>query len=401
MTMVLQSVRMCGSYECYRALQPYSGLYREMACPAVAAAAAAALVVGGTLLGTSIEEISKLINTDRNVAIQISNYSYKYILTNPRVFTSSGYSHRPPHPTIQKRTIEACSFTKTKGTACGAVGVLKYEICKHDDNHWVGDLVIMFSVPYDYNLYENWFAIGISKEHVSCDEHLFNQMYYDNGSFTRAKSTGNEIKFTGKHSYVKGTMSPASKSIINAAAAATAPLKAGGSLFNTNIQEISKQINTERNVTIQLNNYSHKYILKNPRVFTSMGHCHIPPQPTIQKRTMEACSFTETTGTARGAAGVLIYEISKQDDRDWVGELAMMFSVPYGYDMCENCFAVGIFEEHVYCDEQLFNLLYYSYGPFTRAKSTGSEISFSGKCIHVKGTMSPANRSTMYVELWD
>ncbi|KAG9268250.1 DELTA-stichotoxin-Hcr4a-like [Astyanax mexicanus] len=186
-----------------------------MACGAVAAAAAAAAaVVGGSLLNTTIEEISKQIRTDRNISIQLSNFSHKYILTNPRVFTSSGYSHNPPQPTIQKRTIEACSFTKTAGTACGAVGVLTYEICRHEDKHWVGELMIMFSVPYDYNLYENWFALGISKDRISCNEQLFHQMYYDNGSFTRAKSTGSEIKFLGKHAYVKGTMSPAGRSIM-------------------------------------------------------------------------------------------------------------------------------------------------------------------------------------------
>ncbi|KAL6478456.1 hypothetical protein MHYP_G00142910 [Metynnis hypsauchen] len=181
-------------------------------CSAVAAAAA--IIAGGSLLNTTIEEISKQIKTDRNIAIQLSNYSHRYILTNPRVFTSSGYSHNPPQPTVQRRTMEACSFTKTAGTACGAVGVLTYEIFKHDCGEWAGDLVIMFSVPYDYNLYENWFALGIFKERSCCNEQLFHQLYYENGPFTRAKSTGSEIKFFGKHVYVKGTMSPASRSIM-------------------------------------------------------------------------------------------------------------------------------------------------------------------------------------------
>lgn len=110
--------------------------------------------------------------------------------------------------------MEACSFTKTKGAACGAVGVLTYEIRKHKDQDWAGDLLIMFSVPYDYNLYENWFALGVSREHVSCDEQLFHRMYYDSGPFTRATSTGSEIRFSEKHVYVKGTMSPAGRSIM-------------------------------------------------------------------------------------------------------------------------------------------------------------------------------------------
>ncbi|XP_036449957.1 uncharacterized protein LOC118824113 isoform X2 [Colossoma macropomum] len=188
-------------------------------------------------------------------------------------------------------------------------------------------------------------------------------------------------------------------SLAAAEAAVAAPLTAGGSLLNTTIQKMSKQINTEKNVTIQLSNYSHKYILTNPRVFTSSGYSHNPPQPTIQRRTMEACSFTKTAGTACGAVGVLTYEIFKHDCGEWAGDLVIMFSVPY--DLCENWFALGIFKERVCCNEQLFHQLYYANGPFTRAKSTGSEIKFIGRQVYVKGTMSPAGRSIMYVELWD
>ncbi|KAI4899036.1 hypothetical protein NFI96_027259, partial [Prochilodus magdalenae] len=61
----------------------------------------------------------------------------------------------------------------------------------------------------------------------------------------------------------------------------------------------------------------------------------------------------KTTGTARGAAGVLIYEISKQDDRDWVGELAMMFSVPSLAMICVKTALLWAFlKNNVYCDEQ-------------------------------------------------
>ncbi|KAI4899035.1 hypothetical protein NFI96_027258 [Prochilodus magdalenae] len=169
---------------------------------------------GASLAGTSVEEISQSINTIRSITILISNLSRKYILKHPRFYMVSGYSELPPPPAIHKRTVEACSFSKTGGAARGAVGVLTYEICKHNDTDWVGELDIMFSVPFDYNLYENWFALGIFKEHMPCDENLFNQMYYETGPFTRAEGTGAKITFAGKHNRVKGTMSPSGTCIM-------------------------------------------------------------------------------------------------------------------------------------------------------------------------------------------
>ncbi|XP_076867089.1 uncharacterized protein LOC143518482 [Brachyhypopomus gauderio] len=180
-------------------------------------AVATAIIAGVSLQGNSIEQISNSINTSRNIVIQITNYSDSYILRNPRVYTNSGYCQTPPQPTIQKKTVEACSFTKTSDTARGAVGVLTYQIL-NDKKNTVGELAIMFSVPYDYNLYENWFALGIFNNGILCNDDLFNQMYYGAstklGQFTRGKATGSEITFSTGDLTVKGTMSPAAKSVM-------------------------------------------------------------------------------------------------------------------------------------------------------------------------------------------
>ncbi|XP_058255724.1 uncharacterized protein LOC131359695 [Hemibagrus wyckioides] len=168
---------------------------------------------GESLRGTNIDNISCNINTIRNVSIQITNFTDRYTLSNPRTYTSSGYCLSPPQPTIAKKTTEACSFTKTQFGVRGCVGVLAYQIL-NDEQHFVGELAIMFSVPFDYSLYENYLGLGIYEKQVSCNYELFSEMYYREGTFTRAMATGSEVKYTGQEICVKGTMSPVGHAII-------------------------------------------------------------------------------------------------------------------------------------------------------------------------------------------
>ncbi|KAF4084335.1 hypothetical protein AMELA_G00127560 [Ameiurus melas] len=171
-------------------------------------------MAGESLRGTSIENISRNIDTIRNVSIQITNFSDMYTLANPRVHTSSGYCLNPPQPTIAKKTSESCSFTKTPYAVRGSVGVLTYAILT-DERQRVGELVIMFSVPYDYIQYNNHLGLGICEEEISCVDHvLFHQMYYGKGPFTATEATGSEIMYSSRGICVKGTMSPAGKAIM-------------------------------------------------------------------------------------------------------------------------------------------------------------------------------------------
>ncbi|KAI4874692.1 hypothetical protein NFI96_021611 [Prochilodus magdalenae] len=172
-----------------------------------------AIIAGASLFGTSVDQISRNMETWRNATIQIINYSETSILANPRTHTTSGYCFLPPQPTINRRTKEACSFSKTPHTACGSVGVLTYQIRKNGTYN-VGELAIMFSVPYNYNHYENTFALGIYEPNISCDDDLFNKMYYCNGPFTRGKGLGSVMEYSGEQAVVKGTMSAFGRSVI-------------------------------------------------------------------------------------------------------------------------------------------------------------------------------------------
>ncbi|XP_017578982.1 uncharacterized protein LOC108443075 [Pygocentrus nattereri] len=189
----------------------------NLATVAKVASAASAVFAGASLFGTTVEQMSRNKDTGRNVTIKIINYSNTFILTNPRSHNISGYCHHPPQPTIKKMKEEECLFSKTPYAACGSVGVLTYQIQKEKSNP-VGELAIMFSVPYDYTWYENWFALGIFEVNIPCDYDLFKQMYYDNvdddGQFTRKKAAGDVIIHLGEGALVKGTMSDGGQSII-------------------------------------------------------------------------------------------------------------------------------------------------------------------------------------------
>uniref|UniRef100_A0A3B1JLK3 Uncharacterized protein n=1 Tax=Astyanax mexicanus TaxID=7994 RepID=A0A3B1JLK3_ASTMX len=131
-----------------------------------------------------------------------------------RIYTCSGYCHNPPQPTIKQNTLEVCSFSKTANTACGAVGVLTYQIINNEKDP-IKQLAIMFSVPYNYNHYKNWFALGLIESDCSCDKELYRKIYYDESdTFKRAIGTGNSITYSNDSFLLKGTMSPLGQSVI-------------------------------------------------------------------------------------------------------------------------------------------------------------------------------------------
>ncbi|KAG7272291.1 hypothetical protein CRUP_014176 [Coryphaenoides rupestris] len=74
----------------------------------------------------------------------------------------------------------------------------------------------MFSVPWDYNLYKNWFAVGIYDKGRACDASLYKEMYYDKKQerFAREEANGSGISFAGDYLDVRATMSPMGHAIM-------------------------------------------------------------------------------------------------------------------------------------------------------------------------------------------
>ncbi|XP_039620501.1 bryoporin-like [Polypterus senegalus] len=169
---------------------------------------------GATLQGTSAEQISKTINAARSMVIVISNHTTKY-LTNPKYYCYTGYNYTPLQPTIEPKMREACSFSKHADSNSGSVGVMTYNICELQAHKGFKKLAIMFSVPNDYNKYENWFAVGLYDIGKDCDDGLYQEMYYsDNQDFKRAKAKDCFLKHISEGYQVNATMSNASQSII-------------------------------------------------------------------------------------------------------------------------------------------------------------------------------------------
>ena len=67
---------------------------------------------------------------------------------------------------------------KTSGTATGAVGVLVYYIPSKKMT-----LAVMWSVPFDYDFYQNWWNVKLYHGKRSADKSMYEDLYYHNSPF--------------------------------------------------------------------------------------------------------------------------------------------------------------------------------------------------------------------------
>ncbi|XP_038130162.1 DELTA-stichotoxin-Hcr4a-like [Cyprinodon tularosa] len=167
-------------------------------------------------MSESAEALAANLESRRNVTIEITNLTNSHCLINPKVFLDSGNVHSPPQPTVRPLKTEVCNFSKDSGKSTGAVGVLTYELFERHSNSTKEMIAIMFSVPYDYNLYKNWIAIGIYDKSKECNESLYKEMYYnkEQNGFVRQESNGSGLTFQGRGVDVKATMSPMGRCIM-------------------------------------------------------------------------------------------------------------------------------------------------------------------------------------------
>ena len=86
---------------------------------------------------------------------------------------------------------------KTSGpVATGAVGVVAYYIADINKT-----LSVMFSVPFDYNLYENWWNAKLYPGNKRADYDQYKDLYYKANPFRangwHKRSLGSGLKFHG------------------------------------------------------------------------------------------------------------------------------------------------------------------------------------------------------------
>uniref|UniRef100_A0A672FE88 Actinoporin-like protein n=1 Tax=Salarias fasciatus TaxID=181472 RepID=A0A672FE88_SALFA len=160
-----------------------------------------------TAVGQAIGQIAP---THRQCFIIITNGCSSFSLSNPRWYMDSGSCASPFPPTIRSNALESAVFIKTPNTARGAVGVVTYDLLNNDNKQSREKIAIMFSNPYDFNLYSNWYAVGIFHKSKECDEHLYHEMYNETSdSFIRSKPDGRVLSYRGKEVTIKATMSDA------------------------------------------------------------------------------------------------------------------------------------------------------------------------------------------------
>jgi len=89
---------------------------------------------------------------------------------------------------------------KTSGpVATGAVGVFAYYIPNIDKT-----LAVMFSVPFDYNFYQNWWNAKLYPGNQRANYDQYYDLYYDANPFKangwHERSLGSGLKFRGSMS---------------------------------------------------------------------------------------------------------------------------------------------------------------------------------------------------------
>ncbi|KAK0133520.1 DELTA-sagatoxin-Srs1a [Merluccius polli] len=89
----------------------------------------------------------------------------------------SGRVDTPLPSVIEVATTGRAVFTKTTGTATGAVGVFTYDLV-NSGSETLCKIAVMFSVPFDFDFYDNLFAVGVFESNVECDYELYDLMYY-------------------------------------------------------------------------------------------------------------------------------------------------------------------------------------------------------------------------------
>lgn len=148
----------------------------ETSQPAIGVYAAVATFAGSGLAVSVVASILASISAQvRSVVIGVHNF-LTIDLTDPRSYVHSGRIEVEPVP-IAAGEFGAAAASKNPGvTATGAVGVVTWRLGDSEER-----LAVMYSVPYDYNLYKNWFKLAIIDGGVQTDKALYEDMYYDKG----------------------------------------------------------------------------------------------------------------------------------------------------------------------------------------------------------------------------
>ncbi|XP_047428865.1 DELTA-stichotoxin-Hmg2b-like [Mugil cephalus] len=133
--------------------------------------------------------------TYRQCTIDLANQS-NFILHDPSAFLISGMCDTPLPLWMGHSDTGSALFSKTPHTACGVVAVFTYKLHNKSAKQDERKMAVMFSVPYDFNFYSNWYAVGVFDKETQCDHALYEKMYYGKQQgFIRGKASGPSLTY--------------------------------------------------------------------------------------------------------------------------------------------------------------------------------------------------------------
>uniref|UniRef100_A0A669ECU3 Actinoporin-like protein n=1 Tax=Oreochromis niloticus TaxID=8128 RepID=A0A669ECU3_ORENI len=143
----------------------------------------------------------------RQSAIHITNQAQGYTLQNPSLHLVSGLCQIPLPTKLEPFESGNALFSKIGGTARGTVGVFTYDLYDQSTNRADKKIGVMFSVPFDYGLYCNWYAVGVFGRTTNCDYDLYRKMYHNpERGFVRGKADGHDLTHTDINVTIKVSM---------------------------------------------------------------------------------------------------------------------------------------------------------------------------------------------------
>ncbi|XP_045897287.1 DELTA-sagatoxin-Srs1a-like [Micropterus dolomieu] len=154
-----------------------------------------------------------------------------------------------------------------------------------------------------------------------------------------------------------------------------------------------------RQCTFEIDNKCSEFTFCNPQVFTYSGIYEKPLSPTLGPSESGSALFIKTSNTACGAVGVFTYDLQNKSTEKCDGKMAVMYSVPYDYNFYSNMYAVGVFDVDTKCDYDLYKEMYYGAGSmFVRGKAKDS-LTYKGKDVTIRATMSDSKTSVIKVQV--
>uniref|UniRef100_W4VS67 Conoporin 3 n=1 Tax=Conus geographus TaxID=6491 RepID=W4VS67_CONGE len=137
---------------------------------AVRAIAATVVTSGSSLKGGLLKDLA-----DNSYwitcAIEVENWT-NFTLEVPKLMLRRG-AHTTNPVDIEPGKREAFAVRKTAHTATGVFGTVSWEVNGNSRR-----FVIMWSTPFDFNIYTNWMGMGMTREGLVAPNYLwFKQMY--------------------------------------------------------------------------------------------------------------------------------------------------------------------------------------------------------------------------------